>query len=53
VIIPLLCETGAEADLDATICVACSEGTQYARLFERGWGIEEIERRLQAQLSLE
>ena len=32
IVIPLLFETGAEADLDATICIACSEITQRERL---------------------
>src|SRR5947199_7016629 len=32
VVIPLLFETGAEAELDATICVACSPATQIERL---------------------
>jgi dephospho-CoA kinase len=49
VIIPLLFETGAQQDLDATLCVACSEGTQKNRLRERGWSAEHIQRRLSAQ----
>jgi len=53
VVIPLLFETGAEADLDATICVACSETTQRERLLARGWSPEHIEQRLRAQLSIE
>lgn len=53
VIIPLLFETGAEADLDATISVACSSATQHQRLRERGWDREEIARRLAAQLPAE
>lgn len=53
VIIPLLFETGAEAEVDATICVACSPGTQLQRLLERSWPLEQIEQRLRAQLAIE
>ena len=49
VVIPLLFETKAEAELDATICVACSTATQQQRLRARGWPPEQIEQRLQAQ----
>jgi dephospho-CoA kinase len=49
VVIPLLFETKAEAELDATICVACSAATQQERLRARGWTPEQIEQRLQAQ----
>jgi dephospho-CoA kinase len=49
VVIPLLFETKAEADLDATICVACSAATQQERLRARGWPPEQIQQRLQAQ----
>jgi dephospho-CoA kinase len=49
VVIPLLFETQAEAELDATICVACSAAAQYQRLLARGWPPEQIEQRLQAQ----
>ena len=50
VVIPLLFETKAEAELDMTICVACSAATQQERLRTRGWSPEQIEQRLQAQL---
>jgi dephospho-CoA kinase len=53
VVIPLLFETKAEAELDATICVACSAATQQKRLQARGWSLEQIERRLQAQWPVE
>ena len=53
VVIPLLFETKAEAELDATICVACSAATQHERLRSRGWTPEQIEQRLQAQLPTE
>ena len=53
VIIPLLFETHAEAELDATICVACSAPTQHQRLRARGWSDEQIEQRIQAQWPVE
>jgi dephospho-CoA kinase len=53
IVIPLLFETGAEADLDATICIACSEVTQRERLLARGWPPDHIEQRLRAQLAIE
>ena len=53
VVIPLLFETKAEAELDATICVACSAATQHRRLVARGWPPEQIEQRLQAQWPIE
>jgi dephospho-CoA kinase len=49
VVIPLLFETKAEAELDATICVACSLATQQERLLARGWSPEQIEQRNLAQ----
>lgn len=53
VIIPLLFETNAEGEFDATICVACSAATQQKRLAERGWGPEQIAQRIAAQLSID
>jgi dephospho-CoA kinase len=53
VAIPLLFETGAETELDATICVACSAATQQTRLRERGWSDEEIAARNRAQWPVE
>ena len=53
VVIPLLFETGAEAELDATICVACSAATQRERLLARGWSPQQIEQRLRAQWPIE
>lgn len=50
VIIPLLHEKGYAGEFDATVCVACSTGTQQERLRERGWNPEEIARRSAAQL---
>jgi dephospho-CoA kinase len=49
VVIPLLFETKAEVELDATICVACSLATQQGRLLDRGWSPEQIEQRNRAQ----
>ncbi|HWD90714.1 MAG TPA: dephospho-CoA kinase [Verrucomicrobiae bacterium] len=53
VVIPLLFETGAETELDATICVACSTATQQERLRERGWAAEQIRERIAAQFPVE
>ena len=53
VVIPLLFETGAETELDATMCVACSAATQQTRLRERGWSDEEIAARNRAQWPVE
>lgn len=53
VVIPLLFETGAEQELDYTICVACSTQTQWERLRSRGWSPAQIQQRIQAQWPLE
>ena len=53
VVIPLLFETKAEAELDATICVACSAAAQQGRLLARGWSPEQIEQRNRAQWPIE
>jgi dephospho-CoA kinase len=53
VIIPLLFETKAEAELDATICVACSAASQRERLVARGWPAEQIAQRIEAQWPVE
>jgi dephospho-CoA kinase len=53
VVIPLLFETGAETELDATICVACSKTTQLERLSARGWNSEQMEQRINAQWSID
>jgi dephospho-CoA kinase len=49
VAIPLLFETGAQAEFDATLCVACSAATQLSRLAARGWSPEHIQQRIRAQ----
>jgi len=48
-VIPLLFETGAEAQFDEIVCVACTAATQLARLRARGWTEEQIALRLAAQ----
>jgi len=49
VVIPLLFETSAQAEFDATICVACSPASQRQRLLARGWTITQLEQRISAQ----
>jgi dephospho-CoA kinase len=53
VIIPLLFETGAEKELNPTICVACTAATQHRRLMGRGWSADQIGQRLAAQWPVE
>jgi dephospho-CoA kinase len=53
VVIPLLFETRAEEELDATVCVACSAVTQRQRLVARGWPPEQIDQRIRAQWPVE
>src|SRR5436190_3949889 len=53
VVIPLLFETHADQELDATICVACSAASQQARLLARGWDTPQIQQRIEAQLPIE
>ena len=53
VVIPLLFETEAEKEVDATLCVACSLSTQHQRLSSRGWNAEQINQRIQSQLPIE
>jgi dephospho-CoA kinase len=53
VVIPLLFETNAQNEFDATICVACSASTQRARLLHRGWSETQIAQRLAAQFPIE
>jgi dephospho-CoA kinase len=49
VVIPLLFETGAEGEVDAVLCAACSAATQQQRLLARGWAASQIRQRIQAQ----
>jgi dephospho-CoA kinase len=53
VVIPLLFETQAETEVDATLCVACSIATQRSRLSSRGWNAEQINQRIQSQLPID
>ncbi len=53
VVIPLLFETGAESELDATVCLACSQATQLQRLSARGWSGDQIDQRIRAQWPIE
>jgi dephospho-CoA kinase len=52
-VIPLLFETQAERQFDATICLACSAATQQERLLARGWSPEQIAQRNAAQWPIE
>jgi dephospho-CoA kinase len=53
VIIPLLFETECAASFDEIICLACSHGTQWERLHQRGWSNTEIKQRIDAQWPVE
>jgi dephospho-CoA kinase len=53
VVIPLLFETNAEREFDATLCVACSAATQHQRLISRGWNADQISQRIKSQLPIE
>lgn len=53
VVIPLLFETNAEANFNATVCVACSTATQRARLRARQWTDAQIDQRIAAQMPIE
>jgi dephospho-CoA kinase len=53
VVIPLLFETKAEREVDATLCVGCSAATQHKRLRSRGWNVEQINQRIKSQLPIE
>jgi dephospho-CoA kinase len=53
VVIPLLFETGAEAEFDRIICVACPSAAQRERLESRGWGEAQIQGRIAAQWPIE
>jgi dephospho-CoA kinase len=53
VVIPLLFETNAEGEFDVTICAACSAITQRQRLLARGWTVQQMERRIAAQFSID
>jgi len=52
-IIPLLFESGWEGDWEITLCVSCAPEIQRQRALARGWGEDDLNRRLAAQWSLE
>ena len=52
VAIPLLYEVAAEVHFDCVVVVACSEGTQLARLKRKGFNKEEAVARIRAQWAL-
>jgi dephospho-CoA kinase len=52
VVIPLLFETNAQGEFDATVCAACSTTSQRKRLVARGWTAQQIQQRIAAQLSI-
>lgn len=51
--IPVLFEKSLEAFFDLTVCVHCSQNTQFARLEKRGLPREQALARMQAQLPTE
>lgn len=52
VVIPLLFEVGAETEMDAVVCLACTANTQRDRLRARGWGAAQISARIGAQMDI-
>ena len=52
VVVPLLYEVGVEAEFDLVLCVACTTGTQRARLRERGWDQGHVTGRITAQMDI-
>lgn len=48
-VVPLLYEVDAAREFDRVICVACSAATQRERLLARGWSLEQIQQRMNAQ----
>jgi len=50
VTIPLLYESGCEAEFNWIACLACTGPTQLHRLRQRGWSDTDIDRRITAQL---
>jgi dephospho-CoA kinase len=53
VVIPLLFEVGAETGFDAVVCVACSPATQQDRWRQRGWSLDDLQRRIRSQWPIE
>lgn len=52
VVIPLLFEKGYGPGFDTTVTVACSPETQQVRLRGRGWTVDDMHRRLAAQMPM-
>lgn len=52
VVIPLLFEVGAETEMDAVVCLACTANTQRDRLRARGWDAAQISARIGAQMDI-
>lgn len=52
-VVPLLYEVDAAREFDRVICVACSAATQRERLLTRGWSLEQIRQRSNAQWPVE
>jgi dephospho-CoA kinase len=53
VVIPLLFETQAQDSFDTVVCIACSPGTQWERLKQRGWTESDRRQRIAAQWPIE
>lgn len=53
VVIPLLFETEAASAFGTIVCVACSAASQRQRLLGRGWSLEQVQQRIQAQWPVE
>lgn len=53
IVIPLLFESGLDAEFAATVCVGCSPSTQRQRLLAREWDDPMIRQRIAAQCPLE
>ena len=51
--IPLLYETGRQADFDRVVATVCSPSMQLARLVKRGLSADEARQRIAAQMSAE
>ena len=52
VIVPLLYESGEDKGWDAVVCVYASEALQVQRLAKRGLSLDDIKRRIAAQMSV-
>lgn len=52
VVIPLLYEVAAQDQFETVMVVACTDGTQRARLRERGWNAAQADARIRAQMPM-